>query len=285
MQFDKWYFDFQNEELFGYFYISLLHIGGLQFTFTEIHQIGPDPFRLHTFQTGMKWKKTHRTLSTSKAVLTLEKDWTNLVMDHKGGRINACWEPLTSSLPRVKRYLYQCDEGYSTWKVWMPYANTQVKIEPTGSGPLEVNGTGYIDFVRLTIPFWKIPFQTLHWGRFFTDDGDWFVLFQLQTPNYRLGYLANREGWHQLEQPLIRSIENNELKSFSLDASHQLIKIIPTGKIQTDMILHSGRLQWLPSDLKKRLSRNGFEDKFRVQATFRNKLFKGIMEEVRWNEK
>lgn len=285
MQFDKWYFDIQNEEIFGYYYLSLLRIGGFCFTFTEIHQNGPGSFRYHTSQTGMRCKKNLRTLNMPKSALALEKDCICLTMDGKKGRINARWQPVFPPLPRVKRRIYQNDDGYCVWKVWMPYASARINMQTSGSETLEVNGTGYVDFVRLTIPFWKIPFQTLHWGRLFADDGDWFVFFQLQAANYLLVYLADKEGWCRPVQPLIRSSDNHKLESYHLDTGDQLIEIIPTGKIQTDMILHSGRLRWLPAMMKKRLSRNGFENKFRVQSTYRDKLFKGIMEEVRWNER
>lgn len=58
--------------------------------------------------------------------------------------------------PAISEQLYTADEGSVEWDCLMPRANVY------GGG---FSGTGYVETLRLTIPPWKLPVETLRWGR------------------------------------------------------------------------------------------------------------------------
>lgn len=282
MQFEKWYFDFQNEDSFGYYYVSLLRLGAFCTTFTEVHHQNDQPF-LHPFRMGTGCKKTTKAVHTSHADIQFYENQINLCIRHKNGTIDARWFNLTQKLSDFKQPVFKNEDGYCCWNVLVPYASVSVQIE-SESEFFEIEGTGYIDYVKLTIPFWRIPFQTLHWGRLFSDDGEWLILFHLKSDNNHLVYWGNNKGWHRGNKPIIRANENNEIKSFEWLNGRFRMEIKPVEKLQIDMILNPERMKWLPSKWRKKLCTNGFEKKYRVQSTFHNKKFNGIMEEVQWDE-
>src|SRR5262249_4477885 len=59
--------------------------------------------------------------------------------------------------------IYRSQNGSIEWNCLMPQAHTRFKNR---------RGLGYAEHLTMTIPPWKLPLQTLRWGRF-TSARDW----------------------------------------------------------------------------------------------------------------
>jgi hypothetical protein len=64
------------------------------------------------------------------------------------------WQPLFSA---VQESVYESDEGSVLWNCMMPLG----RAEST-----ERQGTGYVEHLTMTIAPWKLPIESLRWGRF-----------------------------------------------------------------------------------------------------------------------
>jgi hypothetical protein len=73
--------------------------------------------------------------------------------------VGACWHQASPAEPAT---LFADDTGWIRWHAIAPRA--QARIERRGRPPLE--GWGYAECLELTIEPWRLPFDTLHWGRF-----------------------------------------------------------------------------------------------------------------------
>ncbi len=62
----------------------------------------------------------------------------------------------------IRETVFQSDEGAVEWHCTMPKAIA--RAERSGQEPLE--GLGYVEHLRLTIPPWRLPIRRLRWGRF-----------------------------------------------------------------------------------------------------------------------
>jgi hypothetical protein len=63
-------------------------------------------------------------------------------------------------VPPIRKTLFESADGDITWECQMPAARASVEI-----GGLAHDGIGYAERLTLTIPPWKLPFNTLQWGR------------------------------------------------------------------------------------------------------------------------
>jgi hypothetical protein len=73
------------------------------------------------------------------------------------------WTRPTPSKP-IRRTLIRGSTGHIRWTCYLPSARARVRY-----GDRELAGTGYVESLRLTIPPWKLPFNTLRWGRYASD--------------------------------------------------------------------------------------------------------------------
>ncbi|MGD8278470.1 MAG: hypothetical protein PVH00_10615 [Gemmatimonadota bacterium] len=63
--------------------------------------------------------------------------------------------------PRVRRRLHKDGRGSVLWLCEQPRARARVEV-----GDTAVEGTGYVERLRMTLPPTDLPVDTLHWGRF-----------------------------------------------------------------------------------------------------------------------
>jgi hypothetical protein len=63
--------------------------------------------------------------------------------------------------PPTERTLHQNEHGSIRWSCIMPCAETAMRI-----GDRHLYGFGYVEFLEMTIPPWKLPIDELRWGRF-----------------------------------------------------------------------------------------------------------------------
>lgn len=64
----------------------------------------------------------------------------------------------------VERTLLQNEDGYIRWSCLMPGAEASVTVADE-----TVSGFGYVEFLEMTLPPWKLPIDELRWGRFVTQ--------------------------------------------------------------------------------------------------------------------
>jgi hypothetical protein len=69
--------------------------------------------------------------------------------------------------PRLKRTILESDCGRLEWDCLQPSASVSLRI-----GDRMIEGLGYVEEVRTTIPPWRMPVETLHWGRFLAPPAD-----------------------------------------------------------------------------------------------------------------
>jgi hypothetical protein len=62
--------------------------------------------------------------------------------------------------PPIERTLAQGPEGSIAWHCHMPRAHAQLTLDDRS-----LEGLGYVEYLRLTIPPWRLPFTRLRWGR------------------------------------------------------------------------------------------------------------------------
>jgi hypothetical protein len=73
--------------------------------------------------------------------------------------IDGRWQRSSAGL---RATLYESAEGSAVWHCLVPCGGAAV--ERTGHASLE--GLGYLDHLRVTIPPWRLPVRTLRWGRY-----------------------------------------------------------------------------------------------------------------------
>lgn len=96
----------------------------------------------------------------------------------KGLDLRGSWK---QRFPSVEKELLRNMDGTIRWSCIMPGAEAWMKI-----GDETVQGNGYVEFLEMTIPVWKLPIEELRWGRFVTETDsvvwiDWKGTHPLRT--------------------------------------------------------------------------------------------------------
>jgi hypothetical protein len=75
------------------------------------------------------------------------------------------WESTASS---IRRTLLRSQAGAVHWFCHQPRADVTLRFGGSRAGAREaaLTGLGYVEELNLTIPPWRLPFDTLRWGRF-----------------------------------------------------------------------------------------------------------------------
>lgn len=87
------------------------------------------------------------------------------------GAFTWCCEPLgvagrwTGRAPPIRRTLADTDAGAIRWACVAPRAEARVLCEGRA-----LAGLGYVERLSLTIPPWRLPFDTLRWGRYLSSE-------------------------------------------------------------------------------------------------------------------
>ena len=74
------------------------------------------------------------------------------------GDIKACWKSIDSGI--IEEVLFKDKAGKIDWKCVQPKARAYIK-----SPELSFDGLGYTEYMKITLPVWKLPFKVLYWGR------------------------------------------------------------------------------------------------------------------------
>ena len=96
----------------------------------------------------------------------------------KGLDLRGSWK---QRFPSIEKELLRSPDGIIRWSCLMPGAEAWMKI-----GDTTVKGNGYVEFLEMTVPAWKLPIEELRWGRFVTKTDsivwiDWKGTHPLRT--------------------------------------------------------------------------------------------------------
>lgn len=280
MQLDKWYFDCQTDQEFGYYYVCRLSIGKLVLISSEVHHFGKEKV-VHWSRLGRAPASGLRELRGAGAEIRARSTCTELKLANGKESLNGSWRSTIHPLPRYRRPLYLDDNGWCDWKVWSPFSEVSLSISPDTT----IRGSGYVDLVRINIPSWRIPFTSLHWGRLFSKE-KWLILFHLLTPDMKTACSIDSSGTCSNVEIDINRRANGEIDTFrwSIDGrplNAEVIRVLQRGPVLSGE--RFGRL--IPARLLARLGSGGFEEKYWVNARLNGSDYSGPMEEVRWNER
>ena len=76
--------------------------------------------------------------------------------------VAATWRGAAQSTSRV---LHETSEGAVVWRCLMPSAEGSITC-----GGVAIRGLGYVEHLSMTLPPWKLPIDTLRWGRFLSPE-------------------------------------------------------------------------------------------------------------------
>ncbi|HEX7616645.1 MAG TPA: hypothetical protein VF554_15385 [Thermoanaerobaculia bacterium] len=83
--------------------------------------------------------------------------WTEPELD-----VSATWRGAAHAISRT---LYESPEGAVVWNCVLPSAETELTC-----GKNVLRGRGYAEHLSMTIPPWRLPIDTLRWGRFLSTE-------------------------------------------------------------------------------------------------------------------
>ena len=98
-----------------------------------------------------------REASTVRQVATPRLDGDGLAWHNGPLRATAHWR---RDAPEITRRLAHGPSGDVDWTCHMPRARARAQLSDT-----ELEGLGYVESLRLTVPPWQLPFRALRWGR------------------------------------------------------------------------------------------------------------------------
>lgn len=283
---EKWYLDFTSDTDVGFYYIMVITFGRFKIGFSGINHFG-------SFQSVQNFKFSRikrcsiHSLRLFKANLVSSIKKANLSIDHGKIALKGTWKFRSQPLKRWKKPLYVDSNGWIDWKVWSPFADVKLVFR-NGKKIATLNGTGYIDFVRLTFPFWKIPFRTLFWGRMHSPRS-WSVFLSLQTKEENISLYLDPQT---MDRDVSVSLERNQIGEaqkmiWSIGSQDNQLTFEGdiTRVLESQEILCKGRfLKILPGRIRRLLSSSGRDEKYEMVSRFRDQSYRGIMEEVKLHE-
>ena len=144
----KWYLDCVAEDGTTFIgYAAILRWKAFSINFSNILTCRPH-------------KKPHSEISLLKEKLPEQYDstvnWNSDSFKMEGG-----WKGMSKP---IKQRLYKSNDGEINWSCLLPLAKAKVKL-----GDLLISGTGYAEYMTITIVPWKLPITELRWGRFLTN--------------------------------------------------------------------------------------------------------------------
>jgi hypothetical protein len=283
---EKWYLDFTSENEVGFYYIMVLTSGRVRIGFSGINHFDPTQ-SFQNFRFSRIKRRSLHCIHLSKANLHSTLNEAHLKIDHGKTALSGTWKFRVPPQKRWNKPLYEDSKGWVDWKVWTPLADVELVFHD-GEKTTKLKGTGYIDFVRMTLPFWKVPFQNLYWGRMHSPIS-WSVFLSLQTRERNISLYLDPETTVQdvsvsIERnPLgeaLRMIWNIGSPDNQLNFESKIIRVL-----ENQEILSKGRcLKILPGGIRRMLSSSGRDEKYETTSRFRGQSFRGVMEEVKYHE-
>ena len=289
-QLNKWYLDFSSAEEVGFYYIMSLHAGPFNIGYSAIHHYTRGD-TVRTSKISRLTRETKHRLTTSVGELIISPGTALLELNHKKVSLRGEWLFQGRPTKMIKRPLIEQENGWCDWTVWTPFARSEVNLT-RGRHNHRISGTGYIDFVRFTFPFWRVPLKKLYWGRLHSENR-WVILFLLIAPDTRMGLYADGEVTSdELDVEVIRdagghvsalnwhvSVTENGVKKTLL------VRAEVVRHLEGQDLLNPKRVSgMMPRWLRRWAGSFGVEEKVAVMTVIGGRPYRGIMEEVRWHE-
>jgi len=282
---EKWYLDFTSEEETGFYYIMCITLGRFCIGFTGINHF--DSSRsIQSFKFSRTKHLTFHQLILSKARLTTNLHTAHIQIDHGRTAIKGTWKFLHPPLKRARKPLFRNSDGWCDWKVWTPLAEVDLELHDEEKSKT-LKGTGYIDFVRSSLPFWKTPFHSLYWGRMHSPDS-WNIFLSLQSPEENISMYLDPQITERNVSVNLKRDDHGKAKNMSWNVGDSDRLFVFMGNVarilETEDIFSKDRaFKFLPKNIRKKLSSSGRDEKYEMVSRFRNKKYQGIMEEVKWH--
>jgi hypothetical protein len=151
----KWYLDAADDE--GNVYIG--YWASVQWRTLCLH------FHQQLFRTAEQGVQVHSEFSKQPEPIWIANE--RLVW--RTDDVNAVWH---STLDGLDKTLLRTKQGEIRWHCPQPKASADIRLPN-----LSFKGYGYTECIEITIPVWKLPFDTLDWGRSHTTT-DYIVWIQ-----------------------------------------------------------------------------------------------------------
>ncbi len=283
---EKWYLDFTSEEEVGFYYVMVMTLGRFRIGFSGINHFDSSQ-SVQNFKLSRIKRRSLHGLHLSKARLSSTINEARLDLDHGNAALTGTWTFRSPPLKRWRKPLYEDSNGWVDWKVWTPFADVKIVFRNSKKSTT-LRGTGYIDFVRMTLPFWKLPFQTLYWGRMHSLRS-WSVFLALQTKEEEISlYLDPETTAQDASVSLIRNHLGEARRmiwSIGTPGDQTRFESQITRILESQEILSKGRsFRILPKGIRRMLSSSGRDEKYEMVSRFGDQSFHGIMEEVKYHE-
>lgn len=282
---EKWYLDFTSEEETGFYYIMCLTFGRFRIGFTGINHF--DSSRsIQSFKFLRTKQLSFHELILSKARLTTNVRTAHLQIDHGKTALRGTWKFLHPPLKRQRKPLFRNQTGWCDWKVWTPLAEVDLELH-NGEKSKTLKGTGYIDFVRSSLPFWKSPFHSLYWGRMHSPES-WNIFLSLQSPEESISMYLDPQTTEREVCVDLKRDELGKAKNMSWLVGESDRRFAFEGNVSRtleteDILSRKQALRFLPKNIRKKLCSSARDEKYEMISRFRNQKYHGIMEEVKWH--
>ena len=288
MMLNKWYLDFHSGDETGFYYIMSLHMwGGRIFKLgaSGLYHLSREE-EIRSFKFSRIKSESLHSLNISASSLDINLKKAHLCTRHGSTGIEGEWERLAPPARRLFKPFFQKEKHWCDWKVWMPFAKVRLTIK-NGDKVKNLQGKGYMDFVRFAFPPWKIPFNTLYWGRLHSDN-HWIVLALVQSKNGRKAVYYEPGHTGSEASVEVKKDTGGKIRQFnwSLESAGKkqiCAEVVRTLEVQE--VMDRAILSRLPGPTRRLLGASGVDKKFEVCAQLDGILYQGIMEEVTWNEK
>jgi hypothetical protein len=283
MRLNKWYLDFQAGDDVGFYYIMSLHAGGFKIGASGIYHLSKNN-EIRSFRFSRVKTESLHSLVLSDSRLEMSLTSAQLRTTHGKTSIEGEWQRAAPPAKRLFKPFYRQGKHRCDWKVWMPLANVRLAVKD-GNAVKQLTGKGYMDFVQISFPPWKIPFSKLYWGRLHSDDR-WLVLALVKSGDGIIS--AYYEPGHEGRQLKVEVKKNpdGQIETFNCYAGPGEKRIICAEAVRTlevQEVVSRAVLSRLPGRVRRLLGTSGVDRKYEVRALLDGHLYHGIMEEVAWN--
>lgn len=153
----KWYLDCVSDEgtaLVGYW--ARLRWGSLALDYAALlaAPAGAEPSQFHTLRSPPPPALSGSQCTWQCEPLHVEGHWI-------------------TDAPPVQMDLLDSPADGVRWSIHQPRADARIRFRETGrpgAAIHEIRGMGYVETLELTLPPWRLPFNTLRWGRFLSPE-------------------------------------------------------------------------------------------------------------------
>ena len=139
----KWYLDVVSDDglcVIGYW--GRLEWGAVSLAYSAVLDARSDNPATRT-----RWRRTEEPVSRDGTIT-----WSCPALAFRGE-----W---AARAPALQRTLYNTEEGNVVWSCPQPASDARVKLDDA-----TLRGTGYAEYLEMTLPPWRLPIEDLRWGR------------------------------------------------------------------------------------------------------------------------